>query len=317
MNDILRKIQSRQGIQLPREIVDLYNTIDSYDDLRFIFDIRGTGSHWLLTSEYFLIHPRDLNERSRGRFFIKDHYVTEKSNTLTVVNEVVSASTKSHWSEDKVFAFAWSNDVVEKDGSLVYIFNKDGSPKGIFVHSLNYVDEKVFVAANLSDLFRIDADSIISSIQQKSRDGLVRIRQRINAEAHSYKSVLKESCAIIDVESVDDIKDYKHILDTFNRLSEGKFSAQILSFEEDGDVGRIELQVGGQNMTIKVDRSSASVDLGVVDFINEALISRGFTRKRFVVFKDIAFGQEVGLAFVSKTMLSALMEIKTVEILKE
>jgi hypothetical protein len=317
MNDILKKFQSGRDIHLPKEIIDLYNIIDAYGDFRFIFDMRGTGSHWLLNSDYFLVHPGDVNEKSRGYFFINEHYVPGKSNIIHEVNDIVLESIKSHWSEDLIFAFAWSNDVVEKDASLVYLFNKDGSTKGIFVHSLNYVEEKVFVAANLSDLFRIDVESIKSSIEHRSIDGLVRIQRKINVETHSYKSILKDSYEVIDLESVDDIKDYKELIETFIRLSEGKFSAEIRSFEEEGDVGRITLLVGGENSTIEVDRASDSVDLGVVDFVNEGLVNRGFTRKRFVAFKDSTFGQEVGLAFISRTMLGALKEIKTVRILKE
>ncbi len=306
MDQILRHIEVNLGFQLPLEIRAIYEKLN---DNYYLFDTRPAGSHWLLNADYFLVKPEDCNIGERGEFFIKDFYVREGETILESLNQKVSKSIKEYWSEDKVFVFAWSNDVVEKDASLVYVFDNDGEVKGIYVHSLNYVEDKVFVAKRLSDIFRLDDINIESP--RKARFAI-----KGGKDTSSYKELLKGAYKVIDLESVDDVKDYEYIIEIFSNLSGGKFTPVIKSLREQGVIRSIDLEIDGDGYSTQLLGDTGYVDLKIIDFVNECLIDKGHTRKKFIAFSDASFGQEVGVAFASKSMLKALRQLRPLEILK-
>lgn len=275
----------------------------------YFFDTRSIGSHWLLNANYFLVKPGDRNLKERGEFFIKDFYIGEGENILENLNQKVSKSIKEHWGEDKVFAFAWSNDVVEKDASLVYIFKNDGTIKGIYVHSLNYVEDKVFVAASLSDIFSLEGVNTESDNAKLTVKG---IKATI-----TYKDLLKEAYRIIDLESVDNVRDYEHVIKVFSDLSVGKFFPTIKSLSEQNASRNIEVEINEVKYSTQLQGNTDFIDLKFIDFVNKCLIDNGHTRKKFVAFNDASFGQEIGVAFVSKSGLKALRQLNTLEMVKE
>jgi hypothetical protein len=256
-----------------------------------------------------LIKPEDRNTKERGDYFIKDFYVGEYEKILERINQKVSKSVNEHWAEDKVFAFAWSNDVVEKDASLIYVFNNDGTVKGVYVHSLNYVEDKVFVAKSLSDIFSLEHVDTESS---KVRITVKEVKGRF-----SYKELLKANYKVIDLESVDDVKDYEHIIKTLVDLSGGKLSPVIKSLSEQDAVRNIEIEINGVKYSTQLQGDTDYVDLKVIDFANKCLVDNGHTRKKFIAFSDPNFGQEIGVAFASKSGLKALRQLKTLKIVKE
>ena len=306
MNHILEQIEDNLGFKLPEEIVGFYDTVANAHETTYVFDTRSIASHWLLNADYFLVKPRDLNTKERGELFIKDFYVGEGENILEKLNQRVSESTSQHWSENKIFA--WSNDVVEKDTSLVYIFKNDGTVKGIYAHSLNYVEDKVFVAAKLSDIFSLKGVN--------TEPGKVRLSVK-GPEIVTYKELLKEAYKIIDLESVDDVRDYEHLIKVFANLSGGKFSPTIKSLSEQGAIRNIEVEINGVNYSAQLQGDTDYIDLNLIDFLNKCLIDSGHTRKKFVAFSDASFGQEIGITFVSKSSLHALKQLNTLEIVRE
>lgn len=310
MNKVLEQIEHTLGFKLPLEIVDLYKKAMVFPETTYVFDTRSTGNHWLLNGDYFLLRPQEENALERGGYFIKDFYVKKGDNILTTINKKVSESVKQHWSEDKVFAFAWSNDVVEQDASLIYVFDSKGSVKGVYIHSLNYVEEKVFVTGKLSDIF--DLDQIDLNLGSK-----VKFSPKLNKGAVSYKELLNGSYQIIDSESVDDVKDYGNILKIFSNLSDKKFSPIIKSLNEQDAVRSIEIEVNGRIHLTRLQGDTDYIDLKIIDFVNECLIDGGHTRKKFIAFIDSSFGQEVGIAFVGKSLLKGLSELAGIKIIKE
>ena len=310
MNDLLIKIEKELGFELPREIVDLYSSIEKYKNKYFIFDTRNLGEHWLLKSNYTLIQPKEKNKKWKKDFFIKDFYVNEDDNIIMAINEKVSRSVKQHWSENKIFAFAWSNEVVEKDASLIYVFNNDGSVKGIFIHSLNFATEKVYVAKNLKDVFKLELKDLINSELFKFE-----LRSNIGHEERSFVKIVKGSYKIIDLESVDDVYDYKGIIEIFTKLSNRKFFPIIKSLKEENDIRIIEIEINGKFYSTNLKGGTDWLDLTIVDFINNCLFDNGFTRKKFIVFRSVNFGQEIAVSFVSNPTLKVLQGNKDIEIL--
>ncbi|GJM63067.1 hypothetical protein [Persicobacter diffluens] len=307
MDQVLKNIEENIGFKLPLEIRAIYEKLN---DNYFVFDTRKAGGHWLLNADYFLIKPGDLNTKERGEFFIKDFYVCDGVNILERLNQKVSKSIKEHWSENKVFAFAWSNDVVEKDASLVYVFDNDGAVKGIYAHSLNYVEDKVFVAKRLSDIFILDEIYIESSRKAK-------FAIKGDKAMTSYNEILNGDYKVIDVESVDDVKDYEHIIEIFSNLSVGKFTPMIKSLREWGGIRSIDLEIDGEIYSTELQGGNGCVDLKIIDFVNDCLIDKGHTRKKFIAFSDVPFGQEISVAFVSKSILKTLRKLKSLVILKD
>lgn len=90
----------------------------------------------------------------------------------------------------------------------------------------------------------------------------------------------------------------------------------IKSLREQGVIRSIVLEIDGDNYLAKLQGDTSCVDLKIIDFVNECLIDKGHTRKKFIVFSDASFGQEVGVAFVSKSTLKALRQLKPLKILK-
>lgn len=311
MNKFLEQVEQNLGFQLPLEIVDLYNRVVDSNKNTYIFDTRSVGGHWLLNANYFLLKPGDRNTKERGEYFIKDFYVKEGDDILVSVNKKVSESVKQYWSEDKVFAFAWSNDVVEKDASLVYVFNNDGSVKGIYIHSLNYVENKVFVANSLFGIFDLDEVKLGSDSKK------IRFNIKSENKTQSYKELLKSSYQIIDGESVDDVKDYEYILKIFSGLSGGKFVPIVKSLSEQDAIRSIEIEINGRKYSAQLQGDTDYVDLKIIDFVNHCLVDDGQTRKKFIAFSDASFGQEIGIAFVSRSTLKALSELSAIKIVRE
>jgi len=303
----LNNIAKKLDLQLPSEIVSIYENINRSF---CVFDTRSIGEHWLLNADYFLVKPEDYNTKERGEYFIKDFYVNEDKNILESINREVLASIKEHWSEDKAFIFAWSNDVVEKDASLVYLFNDDGSVKGIYVHSLNFVEHKVFVAKSLSEVFNLEKPHIEAN--------KVRFTTAQSQEVTpSYQELLKGTYKIIDLESVDDVKDYEYLIKVFINLSKEKFSPIIKKLSEQNTIRSIEIEINHVSYAAQLQGDTDYIDLKIIDFVNSCLVDQGHTRKKFIAFRDINFGQEAGIAFVSRSGLKALKEIKTLRLLKE
>jgi len=310
LNKVLEQIEQTLGFKLPLEIVDLYKKAMVFPKTTYVFDTRSTGSHWLLNGDYFLLKPQEENTRERGEYFIRDFYVRVGDNILATVNKKVSESVKQHWSEDKVFAFAWSNDVVEQDACLIYVFDSNGSVKGVYIHSLNYVEEKIFVGGKLSDIFDLNQIDLNTDLK-------VKFSSKLNKGTLSYKELLKGSYQIIDSESVDDVKDYEYILKTFSNLSDRKFSPIIKSLNEQDAVRSIEIEINGRKYLTQLQGDTDYIDLKIIDFVNECLIDSGHTRKKFIAFIDTSFGQEVGIAFVSRSLLKALSELRGIKVIKE
>lgn len=309
MEQTLRQIERELGFPLPTEILSLYNAVVNAHGTTYVFDTRSAGSHSFLNADYFLVKPEDRNTKERGDYFIKDFYVGEDEKILERINQKVSKSVKEYWSEDKVFAFAWSNDVVEKDASLLYVFNKEGAVKGVYVHSLNYVEDKVFVAKSLSDVFNLE---VVNTQSDK-----VRFTVKGDKGTFSYKELLKGAYKIIDLESVDDVRDYEHVIKIFADLSGGKFSPIIKSLSEQDAIRNIEIEINGVKYSTQLQGDTDYVDLKLIDFVNKCLIDNGHTRKRFIAFSDANFGQEIGVAFVSKSGLESLRQLNTLKIDKE
>lgn len=307
LNQILKHIEKDLGFQLPSEIRRIYEKVNQN---YYVFNTRKVGNHWLLNADYFLIQPEELNTKERGEFFIKDHYIEEGVNILESLNQKVSKSIAEYWSENKVFAFAWSNDVIEKDASLVYVFNSNGEVKGIYVHSLNYVEDKVFLAKSLSDIFKLDDLEMVSS-------SIARFAISEDNDISSYEDLLKGAYKIVDLESVADVKDYEDIFDIFSSLSRGKFSPMIKSIREQNEVRSIDLKIDGDSYSVRLQGDTDYIDLKIIDFINSCLIDKGHTRRKFIAFRNMSFGQEVGFAFVSKSTLGVLKELKSLEVLRE
>jgi len=288
MNKVLEQIEQNLGFQLPLEIVNIYHKAIVFPSTIFLFDTRIAGSNWLLKGDYFLLKPQEKNIKERGEYFIRDFYVKEGEGILETVNKKVSESVNQYWSEEKIFVFAWSNDLVEQDSSLIYVFENNGLVKGIYIHSFNYVNEKVFVASRLSDIYDLSQIESNSSVKYN-------FPHKLTKSIISYKELLKVSYLLLDSESVDDVKDYEFILKSFANLSENKFLRIINSLNEHNAHRSIEIEINNKRYFTLLEGNTDNIDLKIIDFVNDCLIDIGFTRKKFIAFSTPSFGQEVGI----------------------
>lgn len=305
---MIETIENSLGVKLPLEIKELYENIALLEGVKFLFDTRKLGNHWLLNSNYFLVTPKEINTKDRGKYYINEHYVNTGENILCSINFKILKSIKEYWSENKVFVLAWSNEVVEKDASLLYVFNDDNTIKGVYIHSLNYVQEKVFLGKNLKDFFDLQVPDCLN-------DDVYQFPLLTSDSTILYKDVLQNNFKILDIESVDDVLDYRYVIDLLSNLSGNKFSFEIQSLNEIDSVRFINVSLAGKEFTYELEGNTKYLDLKLFKEINKSLLEIGFKRKQFVLFSDVAFGQEIGVAFIGRSRQKQLSELKTITFL--
>lgn len=309
MNSTLIEIEKILGFELPSELKNFYRIITTAKNTMYILDGRGLSKHWLGEADYFFVKPNELNSKDRDQYYLKDNIVKEDGNILNAINSIISYSSLRYWGAEKVFCFAWTNQVPEKDTGLAYVFNDDGTVDGIYAHSLNWVEDKVLIAKKLSDI--IDFDNISTD------PGVVKFNDSIAKNRKSYKQLFSGQFEIIDLESVDDVKDYQYLLGLCKSLSKEEFSPKIVELSEVDNIRMVRLEYRGKIFSMELQGDTDYVDLKILDLVNECLLSTGYKYRKFIAFRESSFGAEVGIAFLSKTGLRSLISLSNIEIIKE
>ncbi|GAB2197506.1 hypothetical protein [Sessilibacter sp. MAH4] len=307
-SNMLKKIERQLGFKLPEELKILYELIDAQPDSTYVIDIAKSPPHWFLDAKYFLLNSKNVRSSNDGSFAFPNRMASEGENILLKANEKISYSMSSNWKEHKSFTFAWTNELPEQDTGLAYVFEKNGTVKGIYAHSLNWVEDKVFVANKLTDI--IDFDEI------RSNSGIVNLTNLLNINQKTFAELLADSHQIIDLESVDDVKDYAYLLKIFEQLSNGEFSPSAIGFSEENRVRVIEFELEGKLYSANLEGDTDYVDLNIVSFINNCLADQNKNQRHFVAFNTVSFGTEAGLAFVTPSELDELQKLSGVTILK-
>lgn len=307
-SNMLKKIERQLGFKLPEELKLLYELIDAQPDSTYVIDIAKSPPHWFLNAKYFLLNSKNINSSKLGDFAVPKWLTPEGENILLNANKEASYSMSYNWEEHKSFTFAWTNELPEQDTGLAYVFEKNGTVKGIYAHSLNWVEHKVFVANKLTDI--IDFDEI------RSNSGIVNLTNLLNINQKTFKELLSDSHQIIDLESVDDVKDYAYLLKIFEQLSNGEFSPSAIGFSEENRVRVIEFELEGKLYSANLEGDTDYVDLNIVTFINNCLADQNKNQRRFVAFNTVSFGTEAGLAFVTPSEFDKLQKLSGVTILK-
>lgn len=306
MNEVLDKIELELGFELPRELKTLFELIDERSGSTYIIDRKKGAGHWFLDAKYFLLNSVSVNSQDLGEFSLETRIVPERESILIGANKKASWSMSHNWNEHKTFVFAWSNEHVEKDACFAYLFEDDGRVKGIYAHLLNWVEHKIFVANKLTDI--IDFSEI------KSNSGAVTLTNLLNKNQKTYQDLLGDSYKIIDLESVDDVKDYDYLLKIFSQMSNDEFSPTMKKFSEVESIRAIELEIDNKAFSVQLEGDTDYIDLKIISFVNGCLTALGKTKRQFVAFSTASFGTEVALAYLTSREISQLKKLPNINI---
>jgi hypothetical protein len=210
-----------------------------------------------------------------------DIYKSENTNKVSIIkaSEMVKNALKSN-----VLCFAWSHDCTEKDTGLFY--KSDGK---IYGHSGNFSNEgeAEFIADNLLDLFNIETDNRILKINEILNDNQWRFG---------------------DQESVDDAQDYERVIrDYFVNTSNGRLSLENFDCHEiDSENRKLKLTMNQQDFEFELLTHNGWIDTAIIEEMNKLLMKLNICRKKFVGIRDSVWGQELGIAFASKSQIDSL-----------
>lgn len=275
-NISIKKVEKVAGFKFPRELEQFYNDFYSTDKNELIFQISHLTNNWMFSNYHFWLLLSDNNDISNF-----DIYKSENTNKVSIIkaSEMMKDSLK-----ENVLCFAWSHDCTEKDTGL--FFKADGK---IYGHSGNFSNEgeAEFIADSLYDLFNVVTDNRILKINE------------ILSDNQWYYG---------DQECVDDVQDYERvILDYFVKTSNGRLSLENFDYHEiDSENRKFKLTINQQDCEFGLLTHNGWIDTAIIEEMNKLLEKLNISRKQFVEIRDSSWGQELGVAFASKSQIDSL-----------
>lgn len=275
-NISIKKVEKAVGLKFPRELEKFYNDCFSADKNELIFKVGHLTNNWMFSNYHFWLLLTDDNDISNF-----DIYKSENTNKVSIIkaSEMMKDSLK-----ENVLCFAWSHDCTEKDTGL--FFKADGK---IYGHSGNFSNEgeAVFIADNLYDLFNVETDNRILKINE------------ILSDNQWYYG---------DQECVDDAQDYERVIrDYFVSTSNGRLSLKNFDCQEiDSENRKLKLTMNQQVCEFELLTHNGWIDTSIIVEMNKLLEQLNIGRKQFVEIRDSSWGQELGVAFASKSQIDSL-----------
>lgn len=308
------------------ETEKLHNLISKINfPFTIIFDTKKTSKHWFLSYNYFFIREDYTIENIPFKTFYhvySSSYHNEKSSLKDYMEKEVLNSIKQSWNLEfeigRIEIFAWCSEIVEKDGSLFFLYDNLGNNRGIYCHSFVWENDVVFVAKNLTDYFDLEKAEI-EIIEARSNFILPRIKLSKNKTQTFEELLIRDEFLILDAEfgCEPNLDFYKNFIDTTIiplTRTELKYSNLALESDTNGILKFIwELD------TVKV-KFSLKKDTDYIDGkefykkLNEVLVLCSST-KLLVPFRHYNFGQEYGLAYLDSKKAKKLGELFNIELI--
>ncbi|OYX22633.1 MAG: hypothetical protein B7Z06_11385 [Flavobacteriales bacterium 32-35-8] len=270
-NISIKKVEKAIGFKFPKELERFYDDYFSADKNELIFKVSHLTNKWMFSNYHFWLLFIGDNDISNF-----DIYKSENTNKISIIkaSEMIKDSLK-----ENVLCFAWSHDCTEKDTGL--FFKADGK---IYGHSGNFSDEceAEFIADSLYDLFNIETDNRILKINE------------ILSDNQWYYG---------DQECVDDIQDYERVIrDYFVNTSNGRlYLEKFDGLEIDSENRKLKLTLNQQECEFELLTRNGWIDTVIIEEMNKLLNRLNISRKQFVEIRDSSWGQELGIAFASKS----------------
>lgn len=290
-----------------------------------IFDTKKTSKHWFLSYNYFFIREDYTLENIPFKTFhhvSPSSYHNDKSNFKGYLENEVFNSINQSWNLEfemgRIELFAWCSEIVEKDGSLFFLYDKSENNRGIYCHSFAWEKDVVFVANKLTDYFDLEKAEK-ETIETKSN--LILPRKRLSKnKTQTFEELLSpDEFLILDAEFgfKPTFDFYKNYIDTtIIPLAKNKLEYTNLKFVSDSngelkfvwEIDTIEVKFSLQNDTDYIDGEEFYKKL------NQVLI-QCTSAKLFVPFRHYDFGQEYGLAFLDSKKAKKLGELFNIELM--
>lgn len=312
-----------------REEINLLEQISSFlpTDKTVTFDMTLTNRHWLVNYEYFFVRDTFPKERLYSDTLF-NHYHYEKKEIIHVspyqlIQSDLERSMKRYWSKKMsigaIELLAWSKKTVEKDTGLCYVYDEEGIYQGIFCHSLNWVEEFIYIGQSLSEFF--DFDSTLLEVQTaNSQDDFPAHKRKLSkSQLTPYNKLLnKEEYIIFDAELGFTItfELYRDLIDTdFIPLSQNDLRYDKLEPVSNTDCLHFLWHVKDEVFEFKLYNKSDYIDTPLVFKVLNDILEHLGARKKFVLFREFDFGQEFGLAYLNGRKAARLENLFRIQIL--
>lgn len=279
-------------------------------------NMRKINKHWFLDYDYFLFREEYTVAELQGK---TGYYDRELENgAYAAVNKDVLASINDSWKSrmkeqgieiGSIQVFAWCEQIVEKDSSLFYLYDKKGMYRGIYCHSLNWHEDIVYLGQSLDEFF--DVDKGVSVIDN---DYVLTRKKASKKSALTYKDVLrKKDYVLLNAEdglltnyTFELYKQYidAHVIPLTNKEL---YYTALVPGTLTKDWLRMNWQVNDKVFTFELDRHTDYLDTNrFFNKLNEILRELN-TNKEIAVFG--LDGHEYGLAYVDARKKKQLGEL--------
>lgn len=275
-NISIKKVEKAVGIKFPKELEEFYNDFFSADKSEFKFKVSHLTNKWMFSNYNFWLLLSDNNNISS-----LDIYNPENTNKVSIIkaSQMIKESLR-----ENILCFAWSHDCIEKDTGLFY--KADGK---IYGYSGNFSNEgeAEFIADNMYDLFNIETNNRI-----------LKINEILSENQWHYG----------DQECVNDAQDYEMVIrDYFVNTSNGRLSLENFDYHvTDSENRKLKLTINEQVCEFELSTLNGWIDPAIIVEMNKLLEKLNISRKQFVEVRDSSWGQEVGVAFASKSQIDSL-----------
>lgn len=275
----------------------------------FRFDMRNTTNHWFLKMDYYFILKTDERSDFEAKTVFAWRGHGNKPNLFresAAKDGLESIRAEVDWGKEveHAEALAWTDQGVEKDTALLYLFDASGECMGLYAHSLNFTEDIVRVGNSFSDFF--DFEKAKAELSAGNVEGKYCDFPRLSLSKEKkkkIKDVLKKGTyEIFDPETgytMDAEVVQEFIQGKLSELSGGAIKCDEIREIDTGKVLSLEWVVGDKAYPFKVYGETDYLDLlPIFHVANEVLAGMGI-EDEFVVYEEDNYGQCSGIAFLS------------------
>ena len=310
--------EEENNVQLPDEIRALNKRIEDNYDYE-VFYLKKNGSDFILLRE-ILLNDSELVD------IVFDGF--EKSKKL---REIIQHKINQNIADQKAFyAFAYNplNDdamgclFVDREYKGIYqISVKSGSEEkyigdqidGVLFNNIEYDHEFRFYQTFSEVLINQDKIDVPACIGDKE-SAIYLYEKKEEIDLAFYTDVLSPSSYMItDGERIDDLSDYATLFEEINDLIKDDFTISIDGEHSSTDSNILRLSLDKIKKHIGENRSDY-INYSVMSLINSEAKRLNLSSKKLVVFWDIRFGQEIGIAYLGDDKKEKLISIGTAKL---
>lgn len=273
------RLKEELGIDCPESLHQIYERLNNGSLKSLSFDISRSLLHFATQHLYRLI-DRDYD---------------------TSTNTCVYSKSIKHKSDYGMQGWVFAIHAQIPDGESYLWVDSEGAVH-VTAHGATFNDEDILHARlgnSFDSLFPIEPDQLSANPTLEVQQTLPEIKDLIGD--HRW--------CVLDAECVDNPRDYEpFIASAFVGNSEGLLVLEHFSATSTNENIVLTLKLNGQDFLCNLKAHNGWVDESIISQFNEILASLNLSDKRFVLVRDPSWGQELGIAFVSRSEHKRLSE---------